>query len=334
MELIINTFGTSLTRDNENFVVVHKDGKQIVPPSGISSITISRGAQITSDAALLAIENEIEVLFVDNTGNPVGRIWSSKYGSVSTIRKNQIEFTFSSAAVDWIKEIICRKIENQQALLLSLMPEDNSRMAMVKEAINKLEDYRNKINQLKSDIISDIAPGLRGWEGASSKVYFRTVAAFLPEKYCFDGRTKHPATDIINCLLNYGYGVLYGKVESALIKAGIDPYVGIFHRDDYNRPVLVYDVIELFRVWVDYVVISLARQDIITEECYSVRDDNSYWLEALGKRILIQSLNDYFDEIIMIDNLERSRITHINLYAQSLAKMFLNFNTARNASDR
>jgi len=56
MELVINTFGTSITRDNENFVVVHKDGKQIIPPSGISAITISRGARITSDAALLAIK--------------------------------------------------------------------------------------------------------------------------------------------------------------------------------------------------------------------------------------------------------------------------------------
>ena len=68
MELILNTFGTSLSRDNEAFQIVHKDGKQRVPAQGISSIQISRGAQITSDAVLLAIENEIEVLFMDKSG--------------------------------------------------------------------------------------------------------------------------------------------------------------------------------------------------------------------------------------------------------------------------
>lgn len=83
-----------LTRDNENFVIIYKDGKQSVPPAGLKSISISKGAQITSDAAMLAIEREIEVLFVDNSGKPVGRIWSSKYGSVSSIRKNRLNSVF------------------------------------------------------------------------------------------------------------------------------------------------------------------------------------------------------------------------------------------------
>ena len=82
MELILNTFGTSLSRDNEAFMIVHKDGKQRVPAQGVKSIQISKGAQITSDAVLLAIENEIEVLFMDKTGNPIGRIWSPLYGKL------------------------------------------------------------------------------------------------------------------------------------------------------------------------------------------------------------------------------------------------------------
>lgn len=50
MQLVLNTFGTSLSRDNEGFVISHKDGKQRIPAIGIKSIQISRGAQITSDA--------------------------------------------------------------------------------------------------------------------------------------------------------------------------------------------------------------------------------------------------------------------------------------------
>lgn len=123
-------------------------------------------------------------------------------------------------------------------------------------------------------------------------------------------------------MLNYGYGLLYGKIEGALIKAGIDPYVGIFHRDDYNRPVLVYDIIELYRVWVDYVVYGLVFQDVITDDYYSVREDGSYWLEGLGRRVIIQSINDYLEEVITQKGVSRSRITQIQLYTQSLAQMF------------
>lgn len=324
MELVLNTFGTSLSRDNEGFVILAKEGKQCIPAEGITSIQISRGAQITSDAVLLAIEREIEVLFMDRSGRPMGRIWSPKYGSVSTIRKGQLSFTFSKEAVAWIRDVISRKIENQQALILMMIPRSPEMEVAARKAINRLEDYRTKVNGVEGEIVADVAPTLRGWEGLASKIYFNALNLFLPEAYRFKERSQHPAVDITNALLNYGYGLLYGKIEGALIKAGIDPYVGVMHRDDYNRPVLVYDVIELYRVWVDYVVCSLLMQQVITDEYYSVRDDGSYWLEALGRRVLIQSLNDYLDEVIMLKGVSRSRLNQISLYAQSLAQQWKN----------
>jgi len=322
MELIINTYGTSLNRDNEGFVVTTKDGRQRIPAVGINSIQISKGAQITSDAVMLAVEKEIEVMFMDNQGNPIGRIWSPKYGSVSTIRKGQIEFTFSKAALEWIKSVIVKKISNQQVILQMMDCKTDEELQKRKKAVNRLEDYRAKIIALEGEIVNDVAPTLRGWEGVASKIYFETIQMFLPEEFRFKERSQCPAFDIANALLNYGYGILYGRIEGALIKAGIDPYVGVLHRDDYNRPVLVYDVIEIFRVWVDYVVWNLLCQKVISEEFYSVKDDKSVWLEQLGRRILIQSLNDYMEELITIDGMRRSRITQIQLYCQDLAQQF------------
>lgn len=322
MELVLNTFGTSLNRDNEGFVITYKDGQQRLPVTGISSIQISKGAQITSDAVMLAIENEIEVIFTDRSGNPVGRIWSPKYGSISTIRKGQLNFSFSHDAVDWIKEVIRQKIENQQALILMMQPEDGVEHWQVDKTVNRLEDYRNKIAGLDGEVVSDIAATLRGWEGVASKIYFEMLNRFIPEHQRFEQRSQHPAMDPVNALLNYGYGLLYSKIEGALIKVGIDPYVGIMHRDNYNRPVLVYDVIELYRIWIDYVVYSLVIQNVITDEYYSVKDDGSYWLEPLGRRVLIQSVNDYLEEVVEQRGQERSRSYQIQLYAQKLAQVF------------
>lgn len=322
MELIISTFGTSLNRENEGFVITTTEGRQRIPAEGITSIQISRGAQISSDAVMLAMEKEIEVLFMDKNGNVIGRIWSPKYGSVSTIRKGQLNFSFSTEAIRWIKEVICKKIENQQALLLTFESSDIMIQNHVQKSIRRLEDYHTKVSTINGEVISDIASTLRGWEGLSSKIYFETLNLFLPEQYRFEKRSQHPATDVANAFLNYGYGVLYGKVEGALIKAGIDPYIGVLHRDDYNRPVLVYDVIELYRVWVDYVVFTLLTQNVITDEFYSVQSDGSYWLESLGRRVLIQSLNDYLEETIEVNGNSRSRAYQIFLYAQKLAQQF------------
>ncbi len=322
MEIVLNTFGVSISRDNEGFVITNADGRQRVPAAGVTSIQLTKGAQITSDAVLLAVEHEIDILFTDKGGKPMARVWSPKYGSISTIRKGQLAFTFSGEAVAWIKDVIRRKIENQQALLFMFASDDPLLRQAVEKASRRLEQYRSKIADLQGKQVSDVAPTLRGWEGFSSKIYFDMLNAFIPEECRFSKRTQHPATDVANALLNYGYGILYGKIEGALIKAGIDPYIGVMHRDEYNRPVLVYDVIELYRIWIDYIVVTLLRQRIITDEHYSVREDGSCWLEALGRRVLIQSVNDYLDEVVGEGSSQRSRLVQITLYAQRLAQTF------------
>ena len=325
MELILNTYGISLNRDNEAFVITKKGERHRVPVDEVKSIQISRGAQITSDAVMLAVEHEIDVMFMDKGGNPIGRIWSPRYGSISTIRKGQLNFTASHAALEWMKEVIMQKMENQQALMLLLQPRDRAYEHELKRNIDRIEGYRMKVSNLEGCVVSDVAPSLRGWEGQASRIYFSTITKYLPEQYRFEQRTQHPAMDVANAFLNYGYGVLYGKIEGALIKVGIDPYIGVLHRDEYNRPVMVYDMIELYRIWVDYVVFTLLAQNAISDEFYSVREDGTFWLEPLGRRILIQSLNDYLDETISKGGVVRSRITHMNLYIQNFAQKLKGF---------
>jgi CRISPR-associated protein Cas1 len=322
MELVLNTFGTSLQVENQLFLVVHADGKQWIDPEKLRTISISKGARLSSDAALLAIEHEIEVLFVDASGKPAGRLWSVKYGSISTIRKGQLAFTESTASVAWIKELICEKLDNQMALMLSITSEDKAVKNLITRNIERIQNIRDKVAGAVAERLPDLLPSLRGWEGSASKYYFSVLSACLPEGLRFSQRSQNPGMDVFNMLLNYAYGMLYGKVEGALIKAGIDPYIGVMHRDEYNRPVLVYDVIERFRVWADYVVFGLAAQQVFTPDCYTVREDGSYWLENSGKRILIQSFNDYLGEVLKIKGVERSRQVHIDLYAQSLARVF------------
>jgi CRISPR-associated protein Cas1 len=64
MNVVLITFAHHYSVKRK-FLVTTKDGKQMLSPQKIKSISISKGAKISSDAALLAIENEIEVLFVD-----------------------------------------------------------------------------------------------------------------------------------------------------------------------------------------------------------------------------------------------------------------------------
>lgn len=326
MHVVLNTFGTYLAIRNKNFVVIHADGKQTLEPTKIKTISISKGAQISSDAALLAIENNIDVLFTNSLGKPVGRIWSNKFGSITTIRRKQLDFTLSKQAIDWIKEIISEKMNNQIALLLTFDIQDSETQNSINRAINRINDYKKKVAKIEGENIADVAKSLRGWEGAASKNYFSGLNLNLPEQYQFKNRSQHPAMDIFNALLNYGYGMLYGKIEAELIRAGIDPYVGVMHREDYNRPVLTFDVIEKYRVWIDYVVVNLLLHSAIDEDSYQKKNDGSVWLEGLSKRILIQSVNDYLEEKILTGNKRIARSEIMKIYCQKLAKKFMFFN--------
>ena len=139
MEIVLNTYGTSISRDNEAFIISTHEGKRRIPIDGVSSIRIGRSAQITSDAILLAIENEVDVVFSDRSGNTVGRVWSPRYGSISAIRKGQLCFSQSRDAVEWIKKIIEKKLDNQQAMLLLMKVDNTPYIAEIDKAINKIE---------------------------------------------------------------------------------------------------------------------------------------------------------------------------------------------------
>lgn len=325
MHLVINSYGATLIRENGLFVIQTEEGKQSFPADMVKSISISKAARITSDAIILAIHHQVDVLFVSDTGNPEGRVWSVKYGSISNIRRAQLNFLYSPAVIPWVKEMIYEKLDAQVALLLAVQPPKEVLPAhnLIKSAINSIEDYKDKIRAIEAEHLSDISPTLRGWEGAASKRYFQSIASLMPERFSFEGRDRMPAKDPFNAMLNYAYGMLYSKVEGALIKAGIDPYVGIFHRDEYNRPALVYDMIEKYRAWMDYVVIQLTTQEAIPAEAFEISPVNEgLLLGPLAKRILIQSVNDYLGEVIPIGNRTVSRQSHIDLQMQALAQFF------------
>ena len=329
MEIVINTPGTKLSIDNGMLMIRNNDEHQRLPLKQISSILVYRGSSLTSDLVYAAVENNIDILFGTRTGKPVARIWGNQFGSISTIRKKQILFSQGDSCGEFVKGLIRKKLTNQVAVMMLLFKPNRSTDDLLNESIAYLEKYMEKLDTTDFTDLTDKADLLRGWEGSCSRKYFECINHHLPEQYRFERRSQHPALDMFNSLLNYAYGMLYGKIESAMIHAGIDPFIGLFHRDDYNRPVFVYDIIEIFRYWADIAVVNLCMQQVIFPEFFTI-DQGAYFLNSDGKRILIQSFNDCLDEIVSHNNLERSRITHIDLYLQEIARMFKEYQPIKN----
>jgi len=111
---------------------------------------------------------------------------------------------------------------------------------------------------------------LLGIEGFAASEYFSAISAILPKKYAFRERSRQPAEDKFNAVLNYAYGLTYSSLEKVVILSGLDPNAGIYHADAYGKPTLVFDVIELFRAKVDRLAIKLFTKRMVGDSWFTV----------------------------------------------------------------
>jgi len=87
MQLVINTYGSYLQKNGDCFKVKTEDKVFEVSAKKVSSILISTAAYITTDAIKMAVDNNIDIVFLDDYGNPYARIWHCKLGSTVLIRR-------------------------------------------------------------------------------------------------------------------------------------------------------------------------------------------------------------------------------------------------------
>lgn len=326
MQLIINQAGSRLRRKKATFELKKQEKTYKLSPEKIKSILIAEGVSISSDAILLAVEHQIDLLILDKSGQPLVRLWSPGFGSISKIRRKQAFFSRSLEASKWIGRILLKRLNHMQNHLKYLKEKEVLQHTEIKQA-SPIEKSRLKIeNWLKKQekLQTEVANRIRGWEGSAARYYFAELSALLPKTYQFSRRSRRPAKDIFNCLLNYAYGILYGRIEIALIRAGVDPYLGVFHQDIYNRPVLVYDCIEAYRHWAEELVCSLCQEKIIQEDMFDL-EEKGHWLNERGRILLISRFNEFLAESPIQEGAKYSRAHLIDRDAQQLAQKLLNF---------
>ena len=230
-------------------------------------------------------------------GAPFGRVWHSKMGSISTIRKKQLDLDSNNMGTTLVKEFLCQKMNNQVDFLNSLaMNRRDDRKNDIKETISKIKELVKKVENI-DDNINNVRNSLQGYEGTASRLYFSKLSELMPEKFKFDGRSKNPAKDEFNCMLNYGYGIMYSNVERACILAGLDPFIGIMHVDNYNRQSFVFDLIEMYRIYIDQIVFKLFSSKKIKTD-YFDKVEGGLYLNKAGKEVLIGKYNEEMEKKI------------------------------------
>lgn len=275
-----------LERDGEKFEVSHKK---------VDRILIATAATLSTDVLKFAIDNKIDVVFLDQTGEPYGRVWSSKLGSTVLIRRHQLDTSRSDEGWTMAREWVIEKLQNQIDFLSELgRRRSDDKASMIQERVDVIENSRRKVEELEGRP-DEVRDAVMGFEGTAGRQYFSTLGELLPKRYEFHGRSRNPAGDRFNAFINYGYGILYSKVEAACVIAGLDPYIGFIHADNYNKVSLVFDLIEMFRIFVEEPVFYLfSKRQVSGDHVDEVK--GGYRLNEEGRALLIENFNDHMEE--------------------------------------
>ncbi len=183
-------------------------------------------------------------------------------------------------AVNFSRAFVIGKLRNQRTLLRRLGdPGIEGAGALLQSGIGAAQQA------------VDLA-GLLGAEGAGGRGYFAAFGSMLKRDigaFDFSGRNRRPPRDRVNALLSFAYAMLARDATVAVLTAGLDPYVGVFHQPRHARPALALDLMEEFRPLIaDSAVIRAINNGEIDEGDFAV-SPTAAALTTAGRRRFIAS---------------------------------------------
>lgn len=295
-ELVVNGYGSFIGLTQKG-VTVRREGRVIFqqPASTLSHIVISgKGITLSSNLIEYCLDNKIPIDFFGSGNRHNGSILSNKIiegslwkeqASCSKLRRNMLA-----------KSIIWSKVKNQLHLIKYFHKYHKISNPLITETLKDFEEFFNSFDQfIKTDNISDdesFIPFLMSQEANAAVKYWKCFRVLLADdKVKFEGREQQGVTDVVNCMLNYGYAILYSRVWQALLKARLNPFDSVIHARQSGKPTFVFDVVEIFRAQVvDRVVISLVqkRHSLVAND--GLLDEDT---KTLLSKSILQRLNRY-----------------------------------------
>jgi group II intron reverse transcriptase/maturase/CRISPR-associated endonuclease Cas1 len=235
-------------------IIVRKERRIVaeIPVIKLKSLTVAaHGIALSSDVINLCVEKNIPIHFVNSFGN-ICAVATSPGGASSDIAVLQIQKRDLPTGLTLARMFVYGKLKNQFSLLKYhgkyRKRNGNCYGALLAERRGSLSHLIRKAKNLPiGDDPERFRQQLMGVEGAFGARYWDLLKHILKDGISFTGRERRGARDLVNSLLNYGYGILYGRTLNAITCTGLNPTGSFLHTYQPGKPTLVYDLVEEFR---------------------------------------------------------------------------------------
>ena len=86
MELYVETEGTKISKLGEMIEIQNSEGVRKVSINKITTIMLSNGVSITTDVIRMALEKDVDIIFLDYLEKPI------EYGIINLAHQQKLEF--------------------------------------------------------------------------------------------------------------------------------------------------------------------------------------------------------------------------------------------------
>ena len=279
MILYVQEQGAVLQRRGDNIEIRQKgDLLYRAPIIGISRVVVIGYIQVTTQAIHVLARQGIDVVYLTANQRNVCTMYSNKTDNVFLRLAQMQRFEDKAYRLQFAKQIADGKLMRQKEVICA-------------HKWNSSFDWRNQINnimELQSSLPKrETLEEVRGVEGSASRAYFACFAEMLT-KLSFGGRTRRPAKDEVNALLNLGYTMLCNECTALLDACGLDSAIGFMHGVVYGRKSLALDFMEVFRAdVVDRLVLRLVNWGMIGQADFKKDEKIGYRLNPEGFKTFI-----------------------------------------------
>jgi len=290
MELVVSNPGI-FAGISQNRIVLKKEGRVIhsMLNKNLKNISIiSDGIAISSNLIRFCADNDIAMHFLNHNGTPFAQFTAPAFVAAK-IGIAQLSSLQNPVAFTFIKASITGKIKNQVNLLKYYYKyrkiSDPDFTLQFDAKIASMLHLQQQLDALPTFDLAQYRQQVFTIEGQAAAIYWSLIKTLLDDDVEFPGRIHQDATDIVNMMINYGYGILYSRVWQALLHAGLNPYISYLHSSERNQPGLVFDFIEEFRQQaVDRAIIAM----ITKGEEYLLKDGQLHYKtrKRLAEKVL------------------------------------------------
>ena len=296
-DIYLFTSGTLKRKDNTLFYQT-KEKELYFPIMQIRCIHVFGEVQFNKKLLALLTKNSIAMSFYDYQGRYMGQYVPAGCKTGKMIVEQVNAWQTASIRNGIASAIVQAEMDNCLETIRYYAFQEH--INGCQELFFRLLGYVDEIQRLDQNDEQYITK-LMLQEARAKTVYYRLFDLVIDDPYFhFGKRSTYPPGNAFNCLLSFGYAILYSNTACEIDKSNLLRDLGFIHGlTHHTEGALQYDLADISKSYmIDRKMIEMVRSNTVQKEDFYQRNDGGIFLSKEGRKKVVQYLDQEFQKTV------------------------------------